>query len=312
MEEKSTLTSRSIAVILITITLIALSALVPAKWLGVVPKKQLKPKLDLSSVSYAEQVATDSNHDGVVSWGEVMNDTLKPSSSTLEELKKIPIDQKEIDNLNDPNNLTSSFAKNLYLAGAYFDKNGITDETSKQEALAKLMQDEKSKIVPTTYSYKDFNVAKAESKDSIRVYGNTVALILENIITEKSAGDDIVSINSFTKSKDVKDLIPLKNNKGRLDDVVQKLLKVSVPPSAIIFHIITINRVAAYRDLITSLSNADKDPLRATFVIENYTNTAIATLRTYLQLSDYFNGQNIIFSSKEKGYVFTAGYSKTN
>lgn len=312
MEEQSTQKSRSIAAIIIIVTLIAVSAIIPAKWLGATPKKQIKPKLDLSAISSAQEVAVDSNNDGVVSWKEVMNDTLHTPPATLEALKKIPVDTQEIENLNDPNNLTSSFAKNLYLTGAYFDKNGITDEQSKQEALAKLLQDEKSKIVTTTYSYKDINAAKTESKESIRTYGNALALILENMITKKIVTDDITAINTFTQTKNKEDLSPLLKNKKHMDDVVQKLLKVSVPPSAIIFHITALNRITAYRDVVASLSNADKDPIRAAFTIDTYGSVSISALRVFGQLSNYFNNQNIIFSSKEKGYVFVTGYNPTN
>jgi hypothetical protein len=237
-----------------------------------------------------------------------MTDTLKPTASTLEELKKIPVDQKEIDTLNDPNNLTASFAKNLYLTGAYFEKNGITDEASKEQAMTALIQQEKAKIVPNTYSYKDINVAKAESKDSIRTYGNAIASILENIITEKVMLDDISSISNFITSKDAKDLEPILKNKKRMDTIMSKLLTLSVPPSAVIFHLATLNNVAAYRDMITDLAGSEEDPLRATIVIDKYTLTAINAGRATLQLSNYFTIKNIVFSPKEKGYIFTAGY----
>lgn len=311
MEEKSTQKSRSISALIIIVTLIAVSSVIPARWLGGAPKKQLRAKLDLSAISSAQEVATDSNNDGVISWKEVMEDTLHTSPATLEELKKIPVDKKEIEALNDPNNLTSSFAKNLYLAGAYFEKNNITDEKSKQEVVAKLLRDERSKIIPTIYTYNDIVISKTESKDSVRVYGNTIASLLENIITEKIIADDITSIGNFSQSKKEEDLALILKNKKRLDGIVQNLLKIPTPSSAIIFHISTINRITAYRDLVTNLSVAGTDPMRATLLIDTYPSVAISALRTFSQLSGYFDTQNIIFSSKEKGYVFTAGYNPT-
>lgn len=309
MEEKSTPLSRSVSVFIIIITLIAVSTVIPAKWLGLQQKKQLHPTLDLSSLSAASEIATDSDHDGTISWNEIVTETLHPSPEAIENLKKNPVDAKEIADLNDPNNLTSSFAKNLYLAGAYLKKNNITDDTSRQDTFNSLIDEERAKIVETTYSYNDFNVAKTESKESIRVYGNTIAATLENIITEKIIKDDISSIDSFTKSKQASDLIPLIKNKERLNIMVTKLLKMPVPPSALIFHISTTNKVTAYRDLVSNLAGAENDPLRATLVIDKYMDTIFSAGRVFFQLSDYFNTKNIVFSSKEKGYMFTTEYS---
>lgn len=312
MEKESSQTSRSVAVLIIVVTLIAVSVTIPTKWLGGVSQKKLRDPIDLSSLS-SGGIAINSNNNGNVTWSDVVMSTLNPSSSTLEELKKIPVDQKEITDLNDPNNLTSSFTKNVYLASTYLTQNGTTlDEQGQQDIITKLMQEEKDKIVPTVYSYKDINVAKTESKESIRIYGNALATIMENIITKKSAADDMTSIQNYLKSENVSDLTPLINNKKKLDSIVKKLLALSVPPSAVIFHIIALNKITAFKDVITSLSNADKDPMRATLVLGSYVDTSITSLRVFGQFTSYFNTQNITFSSKEKGYVFTVGYNPTN
>ncbi len=309
MEEKSTPTSRAIAVIIIIITLIALSVIVPAKWLGVEPPKRTQPKLDLTNVSITKEVAIDTDNDGAISWKEIMTDTLKPTASTLEELKKIPIDQKEIDILNDPNNLTASFAKNLYLTGAYFEKNGITDEASKEQAMTSLMQAEKAKITPTTFVYKDLNVAKTESKTSIKEYGNKVASILGEITSEKTLKADVYAIATYTESKDVTALKDLVENSARMELVMKKVLALSVPPSATIYHLLLLNKLAAYGDVVKALSTADSDPLRSTFVVTDYPIIVRELIQQYDIFAKYFSSKNVTFSSKEPGYVFVTGYT---
>lgn len=309
MERESTQTSRSVAFLGIIVTLIAVSAVIPAKWLGGAPKKQLQPKLDLSVYTSPNEIAQDVNKDGKISWGEVMNETLKPSNTSPEEQNKTTADPKAIAELNDPNNLTASFSKNLYLSSAYLTKNGIDDDKSKKDVLTNILQQEASKIVSTTYYSKDANVAKTESKESIKIYGNAIATILQNIITEKIILADMTSVIAFLKSKNPSDLSHLYNNKKRLDDVIQRLLKVSVPPSALTYHMLAINRVAAYRDIINNLSVADTDPIRQTFVIEKYPDTVKLVALLFNQFSNYFNMQNIVFSSKEAGYVFVTGYT---
>lgn len=310
--EQSTQRSRTITVVSIMLVLIVISLIVPLVWKGQPKKKQLKPRLDLSQIAKPKEVITDTNNDGIVSWREVMMTTTNPSSSTLAELKKIPVDKKVIDELNDPNNLTSSFAKNIYLAGVYLDKNGITDEQSKQEVVTKLMENERAKIITTTYSYKDITVAKKETKESLHAYGNKLAGILENSITEKSIVLDLQSTNSFASSKKESDLYPLVSNTKRIDAIVQKLLIIEVPPSAVIFHIIALKQITLYRDTVQALSLANKDPLKATLLLPTYPEVTKDVVRIPLQFSSYFTNKNIVFSSNEKGRIFTTGYTKTN
>lgn len=312
MEEKSTQVSRSIAVLIIIATLVVLSAVVPARWIGGAPPLQTKPKLDLSALTSVKEVANDSNHDGVITWKEVMTETLNPSPATIAELKKIPVDQKSVDELNDPNNLTSSFSKNLYLAAAYLDKNGITDEQSKQDALTKLLQDEKAKIVPTTYGYKNVLLAKTESKESIRAYGNTIASLLGEALKPETLKANTYSIISYSENKDPSLLKDLQTNTTKLNALFQKLLAVPTPPSALIYQIMILNKVSAYKDVVTAFSNADTDPLRATILLETYPNTIISLTRLYSTLGIYFDEKNIVFTAKEAGYIFTTGYSITN
>lgn len=309
METQSTHTSRAVSVFIIFIAFIGISALTPAKWLGVTPKKEVHTRIDISNMSSPKEVATDANGDGVISWKEIISENTKVSTSILEEIQSTPVDQKTIAELNDPNNLTASFSKNLYVATAYFKKNNITDPKITGDAVTQLMADEARKIKPTIYTYKELNVAKTESKESIKQYGNTIAPLLKELFTEKLLGGDMASVYAFAKTKQESDLLPLVKNSKRVDIILQKLLKVSVPPSALSYHTLTVNRIAAYRDVLDNLSKAFSDPVRSTSVLSNYVNTTVLSLRIFAKFSEYFNASNVAFSSNESGYIFTTGYT---
>lgn len=311
MEKTSTQTSRSVAFLIIIASLVIVSAIIPAKWLGVSQKTQTKPKLDLSLLTSPQEIATDTNKDGNITWREVMTSTLNPSSSTVAELKKIPVDQKSVEELNDPNNLTSSFSKNLYLAAAYLDKNGITDEQSKQDALMKLLQDEKAKIIPTTYSYKELRIAKTESRDSLQQYGNAIAKELKIILNKDTLKKTTYSIVSYSENKDASLLLDTQLEKKMLAGETTKLLSLSVPPSAVVYHLLMLNKIAAYSDTVSAFANADKDPLRATILFQNYPNTILSLTNLFASFSTFFDQKNVVFSSKDPGYVFITGYSLT-
>jgi hypothetical protein len=309
METQSTHTSRAVSVFIIFIAFIGITALTPAKWLGVNPKKEVHTRIDISNLSSPKEVATDANGDGVISWKEIISENTKVSTSTLEEIKSIPVDPKTIAELNDPNNLTASFSKNLYVATAYFKKNNITDPKITGDAVTQLMADEAKKIKPTIYAYKELNVAKTESKESIKQYGNTIAPLLKELFTKKIIGGEMSTIYSFAKTKQESDLLPLVKNTKRVDIILQKLLKVSVPPSAVSYHILAVNRITAYRDILDNLSKASSDPVRATSVLDKYINAVILTLHIFGKFTEYFNANNTAFSPSEGGYIFTAGYT---
>ncbi len=309
MEGKNNQTYRSLVVLGVVLVLILLSAITPAKWLGIKVKKQPYTKLDLTVITSPSEVAEDTDNDGKVGWNEIVASTFKDSTTTLAIINKKPINQKIIDELNDPNNLTSSFSKNVYLATAYLKEKGITDEKSKQDAVNYLMAQEVAKITMTSYSLKDIRVAKSESKESIKVYGNTIAPLIKNLISSEIVTNDITSIAVFMKTKNEKDINPLIANKKRIDGILKNLLAIEVPSSAITYHILMLNRLALYSDILGNLSKLGSDPVRSTLTIDSYQDVVLLLMRLPSQLSVYFNVQNVVFTTKDIGYIFTSGYT---
>lgn len=302
------MTNRKYFILLAVLLLItASSAVIPASWFGINVKNN-NPSLDLTSVKTIDLVGK--NKEGTpATWKDLTEQAFKDKPEILAETKATPVNQKDLDALNDPNNLTASFSKNLYVASNYLNQNGGGDSVAQQDILDQLMAQEAVKIIPTKYIFKDINVAKAESRDSIKDYGNNLALILKDMITSYSMKTDLSGVADFLKSENIKSLDPVTNDYKKIDAKLKKLLAISVPLSASTYHIITVNQVAAYRDNLYNLSQIVADPLRARISFEKYAEISISTLNLYKDLSKYFDMKNIVFSSKEAGYVFTAGYT---
>lgn len=309
MEEKNSQTKSQLIVLGVVLIIIFISSVIPAKWFGVKTKKPVHKKLDLTTLTSPGEIAEDTNNDGEIGWNEIVVSTFKDSTSTLAELNKKPIDKKVIAELNDPNNLTSSFSKNVFLATAYLRDRGITDEKTKREAVDYLVQQEAKKIEVTTYKPTDIKIAKGETKESIKAYGNTIAPIIQSLISSKIITKDIISVSSFTTTKNENDLKPLAENKKRLDVLLQKLLAVEVPPSAMTYHILALNRVALYRDTVDNLSKSASDPVRGTLSVDTYQDAMLLVIRLPNQFYDYFTVQNVVFTAKDAGYMFTTGFN---
>lgn len=303
------MTNRKYLILLIILILITTSsAVIPASWFGINTKKS-DTTPDLTSVVGVNAVNKNKETGAPATWKDLTNQAFKDSPQALEEFKNTPIDEKSLDNLNDPDNLTASFSKNLYIASTYLNENGGGDVTEQQDILDQLMKQEAAKIIPTTYLSKDINVAKAESKDSIKAYGNNLALILKDTITEASIKSDLNAVADYLSANNANSIEIINSDYERVDAKLKKLLALPVPLSASTYHIITVNQIAAYRDNLYNLSKLAEDPLRARIAFEKYAEVSLNTLSIYKDFSKYFDTKNIVFSSKEGGYVFTAGYT---
>lgn len=310
MEEKSTTASRSIAVALIVLVLVALSVAMPSSWFGSKAKSEnQKLTIDVSKIKAKKAIATDANGDGQVTWKEIVEETLPMDEQTKENLKMEKVDPKAIEALNDPNNLTASYSKNLYLGAVTLQQNNITDQETKNTLVDKIAQNEANKIKRTTYTDQDIVISKSENKESVKVYGNSLAPLLENVITKEAIEKGFLGFANYTKTNDTASLIYLQKEKKRLDALIKKIATIPAPPSALLYHIKMINNVAAYRDIIDNLSKAEADPMRSIFVFEQYLPVSRSLVSIFDEYSDYFNRQNIVFSSGEPGYVFVSGYN---
>lgn len=288
------------------VVLTFLAGIVPASWFGIQPAQKNYARIDLSSVA-VEDIARDRDKNGEITWKEIVTESIAPSE--LDTMGKKEADPKVIARLNDPDNLTSSFSKNLYLASTYLSKNGVSDAQAQQEVMDQLIAQEASKISVKTYTLEDLTLAKSESKASVKAYGNSVASILGNLITETTIMDTIGSIQAYLETKDPEALPPLEKERSVVETKLKKMLELPIPPSSQLYHILAVNKLSAYLSMLSALSGIQEDPLKASLFVDNYPYVMLSVLQTYTNLGNYFNVQNVIFSSKDPGYVFTVGYT---
>lgn len=301
--------SKSLVITGVVVVILISSTFIPARWFGIQSTTYKNKPLDLSLATSPSEVAKDTNGDGKISWKEVIDQNFKTSDATPEKASSTQPDPKSLAILNDPNNLTAAFYKNLLVAGAYLQKNGVADANIEQTVLNQIASQVAGQIVPTTYSYKDLNVIKDESKPSIINYGNTIAPFLQEMITRKIAINDMGAMNSYEQTKNPSDLVGIIKNKERLDTLLQKIIATPVPTSAVFYHLLILNRIALYKDTLDNFSKAETDPLRAKIAIDQYPGNIVLILSTPNQVAQYFNTKNIAFSAKDAGYIFTAGYT---
>lgn len=283
------------------------TSLIPASWFGIERQVHTYKPLDLSALAQPSNLVADANSDGTISWKEFVAGSLGiPAEQASTDIESDP---RTIAALNDPNNLTSSFSKNLYMASVALNQSGISDQASEKEVINKLVQEEVDKLVPTVYTANDLRIGNDDSKTALKAYGNSMASILQGMITEQSITSDLRAVTKFIESENEADLVPVIKSKARIESVLEKLLSTTVPRSASGVHLETINAVGKFADTLQNLSRAYDDPMRATVGVQNYSENAVLALRSVPKLGLFFNSKNIVFSGKEPGYLFTAGYT---
>lgn len=282
------------------------ASLLPASWFGIKQQTRRYEPLNLESLAQPENLATDTDNNGAISWGELIASSLSISEKNSD--LQLTTNPEVIANLNDPTNISASFTKNAFLAATALQQGGITDETSKQEVINQLLLEENGKLTPKIYTSLDVQ-STADTKITIKKYGNDVALILKDLITEKTITDELTSVTQYLEKGDSASLLPLVVNAKKADTAIQRLLKVQVPKSALLYHSIVLNRVSEYQNMLSNLSVANTDAMRATSAIKNYQTIITSVLRIYPILADYFNLNNTTFSSTEPGYIYVVGYT---
>jgi hypothetical protein len=309
MDKESTLQSRTLGALGLFILLLILSAAIPSSWFTKKTPSKHSP-INLRAIIEASKSAHDTNHDGAVTWQELIEQSFDDATSSIAQLKKdFPPDPKVLEELNDPNNLTSSLTKKLFVASSLMEGKESTDEAAKNRLLSRMIQEEATKIAQTKYAVEDITLTKGDSKGDLKTYGNAVAPIIKNLINTTIITNDLAAINSFTQTRNPSDLAEIKKNNDRVGPLITKLLATPVPPSLALQHLVIINRLASYKDILNALAGAGSDPLRASLVMGNYTDAVVSVGTVPAQLKNLFDSKNVVFSSNEPGYIFTSGYT---
>ncbi len=282
------------------------TSILPASWFGIEQQVRRYEPLNLGTLAQPENLATDTNNDGTISWGELIASSLylsqEKANTTFE------VDQKWITILNDPNNITASYTKNAYIASTALGQGGIVDEASKQDVMKQLFTEEIKMAEAKIYTFLDVNLV-SDSKTTLKNYGNNVASILKNIITKDTVAQGLFGISGYLQTTDEKYLIPVTSNAKKVNTTLQKLLALQVPKSALPYHVTILNRVSEYANVLSNLSTANTDAMRATIALKKYQEVTASVIRIYPLLSDYFSLKNVTFTSTESGYIYTVGYN---
>ena len=296
-------TKKALVVLGSLLLLVALSLVVPARYVGIKKPKQAKLNLDINQDLTVLQQDTDNNGSG--DWRDMLNQQIKTAATnTIPKTSVDPVIQKRLD---DPNNITASFSKNLYTATAYAKKEGNLTAAQQAELANKIVENEAVKLTTKTYEATDLHLTKNETDASRKAYINSLGTIYKKNNVSKLTVNDIPAITAFTTSKDATVLQSFVVKKDIIDTIVTQLLAMNIPYSAAAYHLLLINSLSQYSSMLDNLSKGGDDPLRAALAFKTYAPTVKSMYSALTSLQSYITLEEITFTPSDPGYILVSG-----
>ncbi len=261
-----------------------------------------KTPLVLKTDAELRLLLSDRDGNQTEDWKDLMLETL--STTTKEQISSQGIDPKAEARLADKSNITASFSKNIYTAAAYVTKNPDLSEDEKTALVADAVKSEAPKIETRVYTVDEIAVSSSNSIEVKKSYGNSMALLLKKADAAKLGSNDLVMLEAYTAKGDPELLIPLFNKKGQVDVILKELLAITVPPSALVFHLRLVNSVSAFSMTLDAFARADSDPLRSLAFLNSYPETVTELFTAMSDVQDYFVLEKVPFSQGDPGYIF--------
>jgi hypothetical protein len=212
--------------------------------------------------------------------------------------------------LDDPNNITASFSKNLYTANAYINKQGNLTTKEKEALATNIIKQEGAKLTFTTYEVADLNLTKTETDATRKAYGNNLGTVYKKAVSAKLTVDDITTMKKFNETKDISVLDTLTNKKILLESIIKDLLAISVPYSAASYHLLVVNSISQYKSLVENMAMVRDDPIRAALSFNAYEETLRTMSSSFVTMQNYFVIENITFTSNEPGFAIQTKYTR--
>jgi hypothetical protein len=299
-------TKKALSVIGLLVFLVGLTLIVPARYVGV--QKIKKPSLVLKTSDEISALRGDMDKNGIPDWKDMLIETT--SSSTKAEADAIVVDEAAKARLNDPNNITASFSKSLYLATAYVKQKGDITAEEQEELANQILIEEGAKITFKEYAVTDLRLTKAETDVSRKAYGNALGVIYKKAVEAKLTFDDTKAIEAFSTSKDPAILESFIIKKNIMQSIITDLASMTVPYSAAPYHLLLINSLSKYKSILENIAQAENDPMRATMAYNAYMPTLQNLYSALMSLQNYFIIEKMTFVPGDAGYIFISSATK--
>ena len=278
------------------------------------------------SVGTADAVAEDSDNDGLKDWEEALfgtdpknKDTDSDGTPDGEEtrggrnpLVAGPDDASDITGSpfgfggnasSSPISKTDAFAREVFSAiAAQKGESGFINpediaqvSTSFAEVIAG-----REKIA---YTGRDVSTTENSNETVFRAYGNAVSALLLKAESNIGQGEMAVIVQALQNNNEA-ELKKLGSISDIYAELVQELLLVSVPKTALYAHLALINSIADIAQSVDDMQQLMSDPLAGMAAFGTYRTSAEKMAFSLTALRSVLGAVSIVFTSKEPGRIF--------
>ena len=244
------------------------------------------------NIAIGDLVTKDTDLDGVLDWEESLwgtdptkkdsNDDGTADGVEIERLKAAQGASVESSSEQPEENLTETdkFAREFFSTVVSLNQAGEIDAAT-MDKLGSTLADEVGNSAPRkVFSIKDFKTS-GDDKNSIQIYGNTLASIFNkhainidanDVLEEAITEDGEINVGVLNK------LDPVIKN---FNEVINEMSKINVPPYFLSIHLQTINGLEKIAENLADIKLIDKDPLVAMGAMSQYPQNS-AELQNYI------------------------------
>lgn len=153
------------------------------------------------------------------------------------------------------------------------------------------------------YTEGEILIGTDDSTSTIREYGNMVGEIMKKNTVSNT--NPILIMQTALDKNDSNTLKQLDEKIIANKKVISDVLKLKVPPSALMVHKDFINASSNAVETLTSMKNVFIDPITAIFATSNFLNMSDNMKNSIDQSKQYFSKKGIIYEKTDTGYYFT-------
>lgn len=258
----------------------------------------------------------DTDNDGLLDWEETLwgtdpksQDTDKDNTTDGEEVRlgRNPTIPGPKDLLNSETKTTKAAVENTTLTpteklgrdmfAQYLSlkQSGVTfDEQTTDTFVNELIQKMAGDMTYKVYTEKSISTASQDNPETIKNYGNALSESVRKNSSENE--NELIIFSRFVDSGDKKELLKLMPIITSYKGMINGMLALSVPKSALEAHLEFVNALSLVLKSLENMMSAEPDPLISVITIERHLVAAQQLQDSLNKLQTYFIAQNIDFT----------------
>ncbi len=268
----------------------------------------------------------DSDGDGLMDWEEILwktdinnSDTDGDKTGDKEEVdqkrdpaKSGPDDQlaglesesKTDITLNPKENLTQTETLAVDFFNNYLNTQGTNVDPSIQEYLNKQLINKVSNVSLDVLVKSDLKITNQNNTDALRNFGNQFGQIFINDYEFLAENPFVLSEEKLAGDKTAE--AKLASLPSNYQSMIDKMLALSVPSELSELHLNFLNDLYKAKQLISQISQVDKDPILAMTAIGEYRLMSDFVPENMAKFNLFYISKGVFFEVTESGYLFQA------